>query len=434
MAGAGWPKFILTRWGTLVYCDEAGNLRHGNLNEVPRNVFVFENPFVILSKQHRQAVELVAGDGRIAGIRHDGLLYCAEPGGAFLCNRLVVGPWEQVVLLAEDELELLSALHANDWVLRDATIIAARDVRCEEGFRINFGPMRIDLTQSGSLTVAEQAGNHIAAINFVHGGWQVAAARRFRPLIYFAVFGPDHIFEMLKLCLTSIVKNGDYTGHIFVLSDREPTLMQPYIPETLADRTLFSFRDVTDHASMMMERFDISALPIGEFQPVLCLDADMVCDAPIMPMLAHCNTARIFSGSAEYGGVTIAQMSEGVGNWFGRFLFEAARQKFDQAQGLNGGAIAFPNKQAAIPIIDMVASAFLGSRENFPDFHGMGEQPILNYVLQSLSVIDASALNRFIQFRNQCHGGRERLGLMHFNYGPGGNKLDDMNNYFASLS
>jgi hypothetical protein len=435
MAGAGWPKFIFTRWGTLVYCDEAGNLRHGNLNEVPRNVFVFENPFVLLTKHHRQAVELTEGERRTSCIGHNGLFYSAVPDGAFICNRAVCGLWEQVVLLAEDDLELVSALQGNDWVLRDATIIAASDIKFDEGFQINFGPMRIDLTTSGSVAVVERTADHIAAINFVHDGWRVASARRFRPAIYFAVFGPDHIFEMLRLCLTSIVNNGNYTGYIFILSDRSAALAETYVPPELIDKTVFSFREITDHVSMIMERFDISDLPLEGLQPILYLDADMICDGPIMPMLASCNIRRLLFGSAEYSGLSISELDPALGEWFRRSLLEADGVNLDGVYALNSGAIAFSHKEFAVPIFNLTKITFKNVSANFPDLIGFGDQPVASYFLQSQSLIDSRGLNPFIRFKNQDFRTDEAgKGLVHFNYGVGANKLAEMSKYFDFLT
>jgi hypothetical protein len=422
-------KFIWTRWGTLVFCDRDGKLKHGDALKAARNVFISAAGHLISPEQSGEPVALIKLGPCLSNISRDGIYYTAEPDGNLSCTRSACGIWEQFLLLAPSELEAVIALRANDWVLRDATIITGRDVHYEAGFGVKFGPLRIDLTAPGTIRITERAGQNIAAVNLIHAGWQVTTARRFHPLIYFTVFGPDHIFEMLLLCLTSIAKFGAYTGDILILSDREPERMGGYIPAALTGRTSFSYREVTSHTSMMMQRFDISALPIEEFQPVLCLDADMICDAPLMPMFAACNTTAKFSGSAEYGGVTIGQMSEGIGNWFGRFLFVAAGESFAHAKGLNGGAIVFPHKQPAMAVFDLVASAFAKSVQNFPDFKGMGEQPILNYVLQGLSLIDADGLNEFIQFRNQCLGTQERRGLMHFNYSVGGNKIADMREY-----
>jgi hypothetical protein len=65
----------------------------------------------------------------------------------------------------------------------------------------------------------------------------------------------------------------------------------------------------------------------------------------------------------------------------------------------------------------------------------MGEQPILNYILQEQNLIDARALNKFIRFRYQHFNAEDaRLGLVHFNYGPGADKIDHMRDYLAALA
>jgi hypothetical protein len=433
---AGWPKFIWTRWGTLVYCDDEGNLRHGDVLAVPKNAVISAEQHLILPDHHREQVELVdAGDGRLSFIRRGELFYTAEPDGGFSCTRSAGSFWERVILLKHDELNTIAAMRADDWVLPDGTIISARNIVCEPDFILSFASRRIDLAQPGGITITETSNDHIAELRFIYGGWQVASARRFRPLIYFAVFGPDHIFDMLQLCLTSIARHGAYGGHIFILSDRATEMMEPYVPVELRARTIFSFRDVTDHASMMMERFDLSNLPIGEFQPVLCLDADMVCDAPIMPLLAYSNRTAKFFGSAEYGGVAISRLSEDTGQWFGRFLFESAGVNLEDVYGLNGGAIAFPNKDYAAPIFHLIKIAFENSRPQFPDFSGCGEQPVLGYFLQTQALVDGRGLNRFIRFRNQNFSIDEAgKGFVHFNYGVGVNKLTEMSKYFDTLT
>jgi len=329
--------------------------------------------------------------------------------------------------------DMLAELAVHDWVLADSQIIHAHDIKSGSSAVLQFGPYVIDTANQAAICVTERVNEQIAAFRFVHDGWQIASARRFKPLIYFAVFGPDYIFDMLGLCLESICANGAYSGHVFILSDRQCEEMARYIPAEMSARTILSYRTVSDRHAMMMERFDISDLPIGQFQPVLCLDADMICDAPIMPMLALCNTAPMLFGSAEFGGATLSRMSVPIAQWFGRFLFEAAGYNLDQVYGLNGGAIAFPNQDFAVPIFRLVAAAYRETQSQFENFRELGEQPILNHALQTAGLIDARALNKFIQFRNQCLGTKERRGLMHFNYGVGVDKVKNMASYAQTL-
>jgi hypothetical protein len=429
-------KFIWTRWGTLVYCDDEGNLRHGDVLAVPKNAVISEEQHLILPDHHPEQVELVdAGDGRLSFIRRGELFYTAEPDGGFSCTRSAGSFWERVILLKHDELKTIAAMRADDWVLPDGTIISARNIVCEPDFILSFASRRIDLTQPGGITITETSGDHIAELRFIYGGWQVASARRFRPLIYFAVFGPDHIFDMLRICLTSIVKNGNYAGYILILSDRSAALMETYVPPELIDRTVFSFREVTDHVSMMMERFDISDLPLEEFQPILYLDADMICDGPIMPMLASCNIRRLLFGSAEYSGLSISELDPALGEWFGRSLLEADGVNLDRVYALNSGAIAFSYKEFAVPIFNLMKITFKNVSANFPDLIGFGDQPVASYFLQSQSLIDSRGLNPFIRFKNQDFRTDEAgKGLVHFNYGVGANKLAEMSRYFDFLT
>jgi hypothetical protein len=428
-------RLILTRWGTLAYRDGSGQLRHGSMAAVPRNLFITP-PCHLTSPGHpAEAIDLVEIPGtRLSCIRRNGRFVSAEADGQLTCTRARTTGWEQFLLITADELDLYLELQSHDWSLRDARLIHAAEIKFLVDFKFKFGPHLINLATADGVTVTERNRRHIAEISALHDGWKIISARRFAPLLYFAVFGKDHIFEMLKLCLDSIHRHGDYAGHICILSDRQPEQMAAYIPQALSARTILTFRHVTDHASMMMERFDLSDLPIEDFQPLLCLDADMICDAPLTPMLALCNTAVKFFGSSEYHGAPLASINPATRDWFGQFLFDAVGRPTADIYCLNGGAIGFPTRDFARPRFGQITAAFQSSQRHFTAYKRMGEQPILNFILQSQQLIDACALNKFIRFRYQHFNSSDpATGLVHFNYGPGADKMAHMRDYLAAL-
>lgn len=427
-------QYLLTRWGTIVYATEAGELRHGEFRSAPKNVFLAEDGMLHIEGGRPQPVELVpSGHGMLHGLRQEQKFFCADSQGGFSASRSWLEAWERCLLMTEDRYGDILAILDNDWSLAGGEIVPRAQITLGENFILNFGSKKLNFAEHADALIVERAGAYLSGICFVTEGWQVCSARRYQPLIFYAIFGADHIFEMLRISLESILLFGGYSGKIFVLCDRDPEDLARYIPETLAANVMTGRHHADDFHDKVMGRYEIAEQAVDAFQPVLYMDVDIMCNAPLPPILAACNDRDFFYSSSEHG-VTVDKMEDWLGEWFGHFLFKAAGIKLSQIHGLNTGTLVFSNTHFAGPIFEDIRTGFAKYRENFPKESWKGDQPFAGFLLQSRKIVDPTRLNPYIRYkRHNFNAAEQKTGLVHFNFGVGFDKTAAMLDYLKEL-
>ncbi|MGK7864681.1 class I SAM-dependent methyltransferase [Falsiroseomonas sp. E2-1-a4] len=339
-------------------------------------------------------------------------------------------------------------LAAESWSLPDGRLVRPADIGVSDDFRLRFGPWKIALDRHEDNFVLDRTGGMLRQLRVVHSGWRAETARLFRPLIYLCAFGEEDQFNQLAVALRSIATFGEYSGHVLLISDRPKAALRSLIPLELIPRMLFVSRNTgaqsAQRMAMLSARYDLSDLPIEPFQPVLYLDTDILCDAPIMPLLEAMNARGGFHVALEGGQAQdvladrpVTDMAETSSVWFGRPLLEK-HPPFDRPLlAINSGCFGFPSKAAAMPVFRQLCAVMSGYPASEADFNPrLGDQPFLSYLLQKQSLGDYRTLTPHVRHlgRETPRADTQRRGLLHFNRGVGeGSKLAAMHDHMAAL-
>jgi len=261
---------------------------------------------------------------------------------------------------------------------------------------------------------------------------------RFRPLIYFTIYGGDPYYELLRLALRSLADHGAFDGTLCIAADRPRAFVRRLVPEAFAGRWLH--RETTAEAGLFA-RFDCDQWGLEAYSPILYMDADIIVDAPLTPLLALlAGSRRLHVGTSNHfvphlAGRPYTEYASDIADWFGHWLFghEPRLAQVPFAMG-NSGTIGFATVADARLAFDMVRVLRRSVRLELVQY--FGDQPLLNYALHALGCGDFTALDPFIELARdagECSGARR--GLMHFHAGVGNVsvKLEAMRAYSLTL-
>ncbi len=258
-------------------------------------------------------------------------------------------------------------------------------------------------------------------------GWKLAAFRPFKPLVFFAAFGVDAQFRMLRSSLASLHEAGLYDGDVLLMTDRED--LTAFIPEALSARTtVWVVRDATDVLDYTCARYRVAEWPgIMTYNPVLYVDNDVAFDAPIAVWLKKIALGdKIFAQGNED---EVASSGEGAG--LDHYL--DAGVGIDGKIAFNTGILGIPLPAERSELLALVRDAVY----RFAEAKGTrqvpwSDQPTVNYVLNMLGQVDGDLLNQAVRWggRPALHGGLAPRGFMHL---WGGEKEQDMEDVLAMM-
>jgi hypothetical protein len=391
----------------------------------------------------------IEGEGRLSLVEQPGGPLCLFHEGAALralpdgTIRLQDGPLEPdafFLAVTAQALRCAEALRADRWVNLATGLIhgPATDVPGHPG-RLDFAGRRLSIAGTVSPFAADPSTR--AALHRVHvvlpDGAMLHAAR-FRPLIYFATYGGDLYDACLRLALQSLADHGDFDGALCIASDRPRGAVRRLIPRAFEGRWLH--REITADAGLFA-RYDADAWGLEAYSPILYMDADVIINAPLAPLLtALAGSRRLHVATnndvvPHLAGRPYSAHDPELANWFGAFLFghDPRLTKAPFAMG-NSGTIGFATIADARLAFDTMRAL---RRSVSPDLLATyGDQPLFNYALHTLDCGDFTTLDRFIelaQHTGECSSARH--GLVHFHAGVGnvGAKVQSMRSYSASL-
>jgi hypothetical protein len=265
------------------------------------------------------------------------------------------------------------------------------------------------------------------------------AIRRFRPLIFTALYGDDWYFNCLHLMLQSLIDFGRYDGDIAILTDRPTRDVFPYLPGPLVQRT--KVIPLADRS--LIGRYSISDHELAKYSPVLYLDVDIIVNREILPCLEAiageggiCVTTESehFAGWASR---TAAQMDgdDELVNWFGLPLLRAdddCRNKLFPCA--NSGIIGFRD-QGQFGLISHIVRGLYRHPVHADLARRFTDQPFFNYALVKTGLGRYETLRtacRFLEPRKVYEPDRERF-FAHFDRVVGHEKLDCMQRYVSAL-
>jgi len=422
--------FLLTFHGKFVgFHDETWELRQTDISDGTPNL----------------VIEIIANEGRLYRRGTDGalgkcpglpfrirhkpddlitieqanLLLCALPDGAVVTNRHVADAWESFRLLSQDELSFLLSLYRHGaYSTTLSYLLTPGSIRPAPEFMLSGGPMSFHMRSFSDALAGRRASKLTLDLHF--DGWKLERLRLFRPLIYVTAFGHPLIFECMRLMLQSLVTFGDYRGEVAIITDRVAGGVLEHVPAELRGGTHVLNVPAFDALDFTIARYRIADLiDTSIYQPILSLDTDIVCNAPITPLLLDVARADrlclaregdLFASSHFWGATLIEQDT-------------AATAALPD--GLNTGVLGIPNHHIA----DDVFPAILRTRYEYSRTTGIRhplpaeDQPFTNYVVHKLKAYDTTAfVDRVVNAKGQFDrpfSEYVRCGLVHFCGGIG---------------
>lgn len=382
---------------------------------------------------------LLGADRRTMVFRQDGKFYSCEPLNRSLArDRDQAGLWEQFLFVTEEDFAAIQHIYAHRWVQASAplAVIERGAIGMREGFILALGDLAIDLRYNLPLLVHEPGGEpgpaHALALTVLVDGWKIDRIHLYRPMIYFTTFGTAYALDQAHTAIDSLLEFGKYDGHFHVITDHDAASFCARHPDLPPDRVSVQHLASSDWVGYVAAKYAILDHPAAfGFQPLLFLDTDIVCDAPIQPMLA--TILALDRVSAPLEEMTSLQTSPSAG----ASLIQRAGLDARLAGGLNGGTIGIPNLSRFAPELELIRTIITNHADiNGRDHFRWVDQEVLNYVSFCTAHFDTSALLRFVRYgwKGNEFDPTRRLGLVHF-WPPVKDrpKLDRMLDYVATL-
>ena len=249
----------------------------------------------------------------------------------------------------------------------------------------------------------------------LHDGWRLERFIRYRPLVYFAVFGEPAAFACLRLALTSLFEFGGYDGDVLVLTDEAHLDLATGLPEAWRARIATRPLDAADMLDWTLARYRLVEMPeFSRYRPYLYLDIDVVANAGIALLLKRLAISEMLHAPAENAVMSPDQS-------YGAALFLADGLDLPrEVRGFSTGLMGFPDIATVaslftrVPRLALAYAQQAGRRDTF----GCYDQPFANYAAIKTSRLELTLFDRFLDNRWYWYERlAERRGLTHFTGG-----------------
>lgn len=447
---------LLTSVGTLVYFDHTTrSLCHGPIGSSPRNVFIKDTPdnaldLTLLSDNGSDCVHELSAvqvsdkfSQKTTKITiKDNTQRDINQSDSYLT--LYNAQLSLLLPLSLKQVDLVVALLDSSWFMpRSASIIQSSAVSFGEEFQIIIGDMILHLDSVVFPIVAQDevivAGKNIfRSLDILYDRWKLERLEMFSPLVYMTVFGAENFFKSAELTISSLERIGCYAGDYIIITDATGEACLSYFGNVAPERIHHLYSPATTFSEMVAERLKVDPAITGFYQPVVYLDSDVICDAPLEQLLIDIMSHNKISFATEFPRKNFQQVPDKITDWFGRFLSrEDTNWDSRIAYCINSGIFGARN-------VDVLSGPFkttLAVWEAYREEHDIAsinmdfEQPFMNYVLQKsqrvdLSILDHYAVCVYDQDPMDQDVGR---GFVHFNSGVGSDKFQRMSVYLSHL-
>ncbi|WP_428395664.1 hypothetical protein [Lichenicoccus sp.] len=382
----------------------------------------------------------------------DGVIGLCLEGGYYLCASPHLGPvstasvaldaWERLMPLSLADVGLLRAFAARRWLIdEDARPTARHSLALSPGFRALIGGRSCLLTELLALLRSPPGALHPSGLPmsfvFFHETCTPARALLFEPLIYSTISGSDYFFDQYELSVRSIERFGQYDGSYLLVSDRDDEDVIVGFSGVAVSRRACLKQDFPTLDRLMGARREALRHPaFAGFQPVLYVDSDVICDAPIEGLLVAAVRCERVVISAEHDGQALSALPPEDRNWFGGFLYAPNDPALLAHRCVNSGLFGGRNRETLDTSLTLVERAWALYKAAHGDLHQAAfDQPFFSFVLQTLELAEIEPTRSRVRILNDSEPGPDSapVGLAHFNIGVGRDKIDAMRRYFGLL-
>jgi len=256
----------------------------------------------------------------------------------------------------------------------------------------------------------------------------------FKPLVYLLAYGPDDIFELAALAVNSLLAFGNWRGEIVLISDRTADNLRHIFSPAILDRIRFHYIASYATVDVMLNKYKVIEIDFfTQYQPVLYIDADVICDRPIWDALPD------FLLSEKIHVVHDSPMSD-PGNWYGQNLLADDGVDLSQySHGISAGVFIFRRIADQVTFFKMIIeTVYMHLRYE----KGPGkscDQWIFNYILFKAKFGTTQGIEKmyhlYMNHLPHTHTPMNK-GLVHFAGGIGNSspKLEHMRAYYDVLN
>ena len=401
--------YLLTYHGTLLCVAQGGRLEHQPLADtaavpvtLPADIAPqrFEDFLVgddaplsvpITAGPLADFTATLAGNRRTLTLQRNGTFVSAERGGAHVAHdRIKALDWETFIPLRHHDLMLLRGFKTNRWVVRSTAMIAAPgSANFGPGFKLHLGGISVDLRYQ--LPFENRALPY--RVRLLRDGWRIDEACLLRPLVVMTAFRIPAVHEQMLLSLRSLREIAGYQGHVLVLTDIPPHDLQKRLRETDAHRTTVIPLSARDVVASVASRYALLDWPdINRFQPILCVDPDIIFDGDIIPMLAAIAASDRIAAPVERQSLLRTFPA------FGSSLLQQDGARPNLAAGFSTAAFGIPNILDHRDTLTQIRRIIVNRSDRFgrnePDWL---EQEVANYVAYKLGSVDTHLISSFLR-------------------------------------
>ncbi|MBB2200732.1 hypothetical protein [Gluconacetobacter tumulisoli] len=302
--------------------------------------------------------------------------------------------WEYFLLLPEADLPAIARFAERAWLVPDAGQVVT-PARATALCAIHAGKSeyRIDENIQALRALPPDATDVVLTRRTYCIGRFVA----YRPLVYYACFGADAQFALLRASLDALLAVGRYDGDLCIITDRDD--LRDWIPERFAGTLHILRKTPTRHEEFWRSRYEIADLEgIGAYGPILYVDTD-VCAVADISIILHriALSGKICVGTEEYpASITNPPSLLTVADSMGGTLFRMDGHDPGYRFGFNSGIIGFASMRIARDPFRRVAGTMdrllrAGTWIPFMD------QAVANYLFHKLGIVDTETLSGHVQ-------------------------------------
>jgi hypothetical protein len=318
--------------------------------------------------------------------------------------------WESFLPVSEVDLDALRQILASSWLIRSSGALIERPTTWRF-FNLQLGELMIDLRHQMPFDLASWPHR----LTLLRDGWRIEQICQYRPLVYYSVFDRPEIMEQFAISVRSLIQFGRYQGQIVVLTDRASPELARMLPAECKDRVTIIPLQPHDRPGFMVARYLILDWPDAwRYQPLLYVDADIVFDRDVTPMLHAIAMSDRIAAPVELMSPLARNPSVGA------TLLQRDLCSPGYMAGFNSGTLGIPNVRAHAETLRLIRRiianhSLLHGREALP----YADQEIANYVSFRLAHFDTGLISRFVRYGGEDAHLGERCGLVHFWPVPG---------------
>jgi hypothetical protein len=317
------------------------------------------------------------------------------------------GWFGRFLAIGSDDLAALRDVVATKWLVGSAgESMHPESGVLRPGFVLRIGALDVELHWNLPFDLSEWPHR----LTLLTEAWRIDRIYRYRPLIYFAVFGDTVITRQFALSLASLTTAGAYDGAIVVMTDKTTAEISALIPPNMRATLVVLPTAARDRLGYMAARLTIGRWPDAwAFQPLLYADTDIVFDLPISRMLYAIALSDRLSAVVE------PTESLGTSDVVGSGLLLADGCTPGSELGFNFGAFGIPNLRQQGQTLALIGRVLhnrlaMCGRDSLP----FPDQAIANYVAYRRDAVDTALLSPYVRLADHRADPAARRGLVHF--------------------